>query len=321
MELPLTVRNAIEANAAAWQPSVLKNASSALTDRYKTVSGSGKNLVISEADAAVYAAVRMPATFGAVYSALKSSLDISGVECGSLLDAGSGTGACACAAAELCDLDEITCLEREKVMADLGIKLLSNCGSPLSAASWKRLDITKDETDIRADLVTESYMLNELKPEQRHKAIDKLWECTEKLLLLVEPGTKEGFEVIKEARSYLLKKGGHIAAPCPHENECRLDKNDWCHFTARIQRSRLHKLIKGGDVPYEDEKYTYIAVIRSPSYTSYSRVLRHPVTEKGRITLSLCSPDENRTVTVTKSSPIYKQARKVRCGDIIAEEM
>ena len=315
MECPASVRRAVEMRAAAWQPSVLKNTSADITRRYKSADKTGSRLIASDVDALVYSIVRMPATFAAVGAALGYALETADIMPQTMLDIGSGTGAAVWAAHELCDIKNAVCLEREGAMHRLGQELMSQCG--LSGAVWEDADITTDTKNRSAQLVCESYMLNELSPALREEVINKLWDSTQEILLLVEPGTPEGFDVLRQARSQLLEAGAHIAAPCPHEDICRISKGDWCHFTARVARSRLHKLIKGGDVPYEDEKFAYLALSRKDVMHGGARVLRHPVTAKGRVTLSLCEKDENREVTITKSSPLYKSARKAQCGDMI----
>ena len=44
----------------------------------------------------------------------------------------------------------------------------------------------------------------------------------------------------------------------------RLQPPDWCHFTQRLQRSRAHKQVKGAELPFEDEKFAYVALTRAP---------------------------------------------------------
>ena len=126
-------------------------------------------------------------------------------------------------------------------------------------------------------------MINEIKLQDRENVFDRLWNMADKMLLIVEPGTKEGFEVISHAREYFLAGGLHIAAPCTHENKCGLDKDDWCHFSVRVARSRIHKLIKEADVPYEDEKFSYIAIVKDDVTSDGMCILRHPDIRKGNI--------------------------------------
>ena len=160
-----------------------------------------------------------------------------------------------------------------------------------------------------------SYCLNELTESARKYAVERLWQSTQKLLLIVEPGTPEGYARILRARGQLIGLGADIAAPCPGAAECPLPEGDWCHFTARVSRSRLHKQLKGGDVPYEDEKFCFIAASRVGVSPCAARILRHPRVDSGRITLELCSGNGREQRVVTKKSPQFRQARKSAAGD------
>ena len=61
--------------------------------------------------------------------------------------------------------------------------------------------------------------------------------------------------------------------------ESRSDKNqaDWCHFSERLQRSRDHMIAKGARVPFEDERYAYVAVSRVPVvHPASARIIKPP---------------------------------------------
>lgn len=90
----------------------------------------GKRLLTEEREALAYAAVRMPATFGAVVKALDYALDAVDFVPKTVLDIGAGTGAAGWAAESLINLDSLVCLEREAVMLRLGQKLMRNSGIP-----------------------------------------------------------------------------------------------------------------------------------------------------------------------------------------------
>ena len=257
----------------------------------------------------------MPATFGAVSKALELSLECVPEErriFRTAMDIGAGTGAATLAASFVTDCGEFRCIEREPEMLALGRQLTER--SSISA-HWEIGDITKG-CNGSAELVMCSYCLNELAKPERAEAVKRLWDSTERLLLLVEPGTPEGYANIMAVREQLVSLGANIAAPCPHEKPCPLSAGDWCHFTVRVARSRLHKQLKGGDVPYEDEKFSFLAASREPVQPCPARVLRHPVINSGRITLKLCTSEELRECTVTRKDPRFKSARKSDAGDI-----
>ena len=136
------------------------------------------------------------------------------------------------------------------------------------------------------------------------------------MLLLIEPGTPAGYAHLREIRTLLLREGAHLAAPCPHENDCPLPEDDWCHFTCRVARSRIHKQLKGGDAPYEDEKFCYLALTRQQPIPAKARILRHPRIDPGKITLQLCTQEGLSTREIRKKDgPLFKTARKSDCGD------
>ena len=97
-----------------------------------------------------------------------------------------------------------------------------------------------------------------------------------------------------------------------------MPEDDWCHSTCRISRSKVHKMLKNGDVPYEDEKFSYISVSKEEfDDTSIMRVLRHPQIESGKVGLKVCTEDGIKDYVVTKKDKeAFKQARKIKCGEI-----
>ncbi|MGN0578863.1 MAG: small ribosomal subunit Rsm22 family protein [Ruminiclostridium sp.] len=316
MELPYELKQIIENEALKIKTSSLSAAAEAISEKYRSEKGDGSRIVTDKAEIAAYSAVRMPATFGAVSAALSYAKECADIEIRSLIDVGAGTGAAAWAFAEAFDeAERVICLEREVSMSSFGRKLMEEGGFPAECL-WKEFDISTDDITDKADLVTVSYMLNELNEKSRLRAVEKLWNAAEKMLLIVEPGTMAGFRNIIAARDFLISAGAEIAAPCPARCACPLSEEDWCHFTVRVPRTRLHKSLKGGDVPYEDEKFCYIAAVRGEAKPCKNRILRHPKIESGKITLRLCSGENITEQIVTKKSGgLFKKARKADCGD------
>ena len=153
-------------------------------------SGNSKRLLTTSKEATAYSLFRMPATYGAVYKALEHTFNLIEDEIHTMLDAGAGTGAASWAASELLDVNNIVCLEREKAMLELGEDLVKSSNlESLRKSKWLQRDLVKDNIEEKAELVIASYVLNEMKKDERMKVLEKLWNSTEKILLIIEPGT------------------------------------------------------------------------------------------------------------------------------------
>lgn len=324
MELPIELKSVIHKKLEDIDIKLLQKEAENISFKYRNESGKGSRLVTKEMEALSYSVVRMPATFGAVYTVLKNFFQVYASngnvnEIKSLLDVGAGTGTATWAANEFLDFEKSMCLEREDVMLNLGKMLMSESDNEeMKKVSWNKFDLIRDDIAEKADLVICSYVLNELSTEEREKAVKKLWNSTNKFLVIIEPGTPLGFSYIKSMREQLVKCGGYIVAPCPNSDNCLMPENDWCHATCRVSRSKEHKMLKNGDVPYEDEKFSYIVVAKERfEVDNIVRVLRHPKIEPGRISLDVCSFEGIKNVVVTKKDKeLFKKARKVNCGDL-----
>ena len=93
MEFPSELRFAIEQLMSGQDVRKMTASAEEISKRYRSESGAGKHLVSTERDTLAYAAVRMPATFGAVSKALELTFEQFGSDIGSVLDVGAGTGA------------------------------------------------------------------------------------------------------------------------------------------------------------------------------------------------------------------------------------
>lgn len=319
MELPVELRTMSERVAQGISGNEMAESARSLSHKYMAGSGTGKSLLTEEKEAVVYSLMRMPATFGAVASALEQICQVSDFVPRSLLDVGAGTGAGSWAANSYFLLDSIVCLERERAMEKVGKSFMEeSTEAVLKNANWIRIDLAEDfGGSYPSDLVIASYVLNEMNEADRLEVVEKMWENTKEMLLIVEPGTPVGSANIRSIRDYLLSKGAYMVAPCPHSDKCPVVGDDWCHFTCRVQRSKLHKLVKDGDAPYEDEKFSYIAFSRTPCKLPSGRIMRHPMVQKGRIDLTLCQGNgQIKQVGIQKKDgEAYKIAKKSVCGD------
>ena len=106
MELPVELRSLIEMELEKNKIKDLQKKSDNISFKYREESGRGKRLVTEDIEAVTYSAVRMPATYGAVYTALKNTFEVYKPSINSVLDVGSGTGAGTWAVSEFVDFKE-----------------------------------------------------------------------------------------------------------------------------------------------------------------------------------------------------------------------
>ena len=317
MKIPELLENAIEEKIKNVKLAELKQCANNLSEKYMKQERTGDTLLNTEIETLAYSIMRMPATYGAVYTALKNTLERIDSDIQSVLDIGAGTGAATWAISDLLEPNDIRCLEREPVMLEQG-KAFMKQNPNLRDVSWEYADIVKDNLDVRADLVVTSYMLNEIRPEERNNVIHKLIESSNHIIAIIEPGTPEGFKNIKEVQKIAIENGLHIVAPCTFQGICPLPDDDWCHSIVRMERTKLHKLLKDAELSYEDEKFSYIVISKEKCDNSGIRILRHPIIEKGKITLKVCHNGNIEKMVVTKKDKeLFKNVKKKKCGDNI----
>jgi len=322
MELPQKLRSAIENDLLALPERKLTGLAAELSQSYRTGRPQNRGSYFrSQEDVAAYAVFRMPATFAAVSYVIGHIKErYPDWQPKSLLDVGAGPGTVMWAvSAEYPEIEQITLVEREDFMIALG-KRLSGYSDTASVreAKWIKADIMEFHDPPVSDLVTASYVLNELPEDERPSFIKRLWEFTGELLVLIEPGTPAGFARIQEAREQLLAQGAQVAAPCPHGKACPLDDKDWCHFSQRLARTRLHRAVKEGELPYEDEKFSYLCMSRFEAKSINGIVLRHPQIRKGHIKVNLCTPEGlTSTVITRKAKELFRRARDLHWGSIL----
>jgi ribosomal protein RSM22 (predicted rRNA methylase) len=92
---------------------------------------------------------------------------------------------------------------------------------------------------------------------------------------------------------------------------------DWCHFAARVERTSMHRRLKGGTLGHEDEKFSYLAFARDPVTWPGSRIVRRPAISSGFVRLQLCvEGSELHDETVSRSRRgEYRMARHAHWGD------
>jgi ribosomal protein RSM22 (predicted rRNA methylase) len=318
-DLAEELRAALDHFAQGLNPAQVTKHVDALSSRYRAGGAATSPILSTTEQVAAYAIYRMPATFAAATAALReTAVARPGFTPKTLIDLGGGTGAATWAAASVFpSLTTITVIDHAADALRMGRSLATRATRPaLARATWRQGQVARDLP--RADLVVVSYVLSELSPQQQRAVAEAAAEAG-RVVVVLEPGTPDGYRRVLDARDVLLNLGGSVVAPCPHGAPCPLTGSDWCHFAVRVARSSLHRRAKQAQLGHEDEKFAYLAVDMNTDreYTSRSRVLRNPQKRKGLVQLALCNPDGTAvTKMVSKKHGVtYRSARNTEWGD------
>ncbi|MGI8879215.1 MAG: small ribosomal subunit Rsm22 family protein [Jatrophihabitans sp.] len=268
---------------------------------------------LRDVDAAAYGVYRMPATYAALRAALGqlAAADPSFAP-RSVVDLGAGTGAALWAVADLWpSISSLHAVEQDPAMTEVGRRLAA--AGALPDVDWQAGSVVAAALPA-ADLVIAGYALGELDAPDRDGVLAAVAADT---VVVVEPGTPRGFTNVLAARGALIESGRSVAAPCPHSDACPMAGSDWCHFAVRLPRSAAQRRAKGGELGYEDEKFSFVAASRRPVTPAAGRILRHPQRRTGHVGLRLCGADRatSDVIVSKRNKELYRSARKADWGD------
>ncbi|KAG2184542.1 hypothetical protein INT43_000451, partial [Umbelopsis isabellina] len=310
----------------------------------------GHTITYGGRETVAYVAGAMPATYAAIYNVLKELKErICGFEPKSMLDFGTGPGTAIWAAREHFKLDSCTGVDISEDMLRMAENLIERSGSTsfTGQTSFQRY-FSYNPKQPKTDLVVSAFTLGDTPSEAlRRSALESLWNQTGDVLVLIERGTPVGFQIIAQAREWILENNSnsqepvvHVVAPCPHDKPCPLFRGeplqpdrDWCHFSQRVERPKFLMKTKHSKVNIEDAKYSYVVLRRGPrpSVTnaeqedleteaySWPRLITPPLKKNKHVIMDVCSPEgEIQRMIIPKSQGKipYRDARKSAWGDL-----
>jgi ribosomal protein RSM22 (predicted rRNA methylase) len=308
----------LDASVARWLEG--RGAVVAQTAEMRRVYRAGENS--SGVDLAAYLVARAPATYAANVRVQKElALAWPDFAPQSLLDVGTGPGTASWAAVnQWADVKSVHQCEQDSQFADLASTL--NASSAVEVLQTSTLHCQSEAAlspDVKADLVVASYMLAELPITDMAGVALRLWARADQVLVLIEPGTPQGFERLRIVRKTMIGEGAFVIAPCTHQLSCPTTEGDWCHFKTRVQRSRAHMHAKQASVPFEDEAFSYLVLARTTLPQAGGRVVAPVKTSKISVTLPLCDGAGLHDVVIAaRDKSAYKRAKKTVWGDVWA---
>jgi ribosomal protein RSM22 (predicted rRNA methylase) len=320
-DLPAELKSALDAKLQGLSRIDAAGRAAVISQTYR--GGGGSGAIRTETDALAYALARMPATYAAVTASLNALREITpDFAPKTLLDVGAGPGTASWAAAEaFSSLLDFTLLDANRALRALALDL-GGGSTRLRAMTYQLGEARATLADAdAADLVVASYVIGEIRDSEQAALAALMWEKTLDTLVVIEPGTPAGYARIIALRAQLIAAGAHVAAPCPHDGQCPLTAPDWCHFTQRLPRSRVHKQLKSAELPYEDEKFAYVALTRAPVAQRPARVLAQPDVSKVEVTAKLCTAEGLVIARIPRrAKDDYAAARRWRWGDAVVGE-
>lgn len=276
-------------------------------------------IIYNRNESIAYVAHRLPSIYSTIYRVMNEiQKRIPNFEPKTVLDFGSGPGtSIICAKKIWNNIDNIIAIEPSNEMINISQQLLKN-----ENIQYKRF--LNENQKIEYDLVIGSYVLNEIELDSdRSRIIKNLWKMTKDILILIEPGTPLGFDLIREARSILLKQPkSNIIAPCTHHFQCPMIETSWCHFSVRYDRVKFQRITKEMTLAYGDEKFSYIVLSKKKhlNNNTLSRILYNIKKNKGHNILDLCKSNgkyiQRYTNTKKRAKIEYKFTRKLFWGDL-----
>lgn len=319
MRIPDYIQEYIEEKLKTVKLSNLLNTQRDITKNYKAEKVKQLN---EEEFILVYLLTRFGNIFQVIndiFTKLEDKFDFDNIK--TILDVGSGPGTVLFPLIEkLYNLEDITIIEKNRLFIKKFQELSKRSNNNiLQKAKVKTEDVTNYSFNLpKQDLVTASYMFNELSSENILNISNKLWNITDKLLVIIEPGSVKGFSNIKMIRDELIKKGAYVLSPCSHSNLCPMKDNDWCHFYKRIERTKIQRYLKEGTESFEDEKFSYIVLSKIPTVSHHKEViLRHPEYSKIGVKFNICSSEGIQEKTYLKREDDFKSLKKLDWGDFI----
>lgn len=291
-------------------------------------------------EALAYALARMPATFAANQRAFETLHQrypafFSAIK--TVADLGSGPGTASLALQHFSPIPRTYHLvERDRAMIALG-QNFSPAFPHTSTIHWHNHLLSNPNLPVPiVDLIILSYSLGELSSTQQSILLALAWAKIRHGLLLVEPGTSVGARTIQVVREFAHHQSATILAPCCHAGVCPLAQlsdqpASWCHFSVRVARSALARQIKQASQGWEDEPFSFLALLKpaSPLLTSLAtlpstagRLLDQPIKTSRGLTFRLCGPHAHQpsdlpTLLPKKILSTQPHFRRLKRGDLL----
>ncbi len=280
------------------------------------------------ADCVAYLALRFPATYAQIASALSQIKErIPAWQPKSVLELGCGPGSGIWAAKSIWQsITSAIGVDREQPFLTLAQELHYDSKMALQA-TWVKSDIVKwvsSEDTTKYDLIIIPNVLNELPEEERAFVIEKVSAKSSGLVVVIEPGTAVGYNIVREVARE-VEKTQHLVAPYV-DNTFVESETYWIHFSQRFQRPEFQRRIRQSmrdsslmASDWEDTKYSYVAWGNVPGEKAIWGLCIGRIEKlKGFLTVPVLTREGVTNARVLKRhKAIYNEAKNIRWGDTL----
>lgn len=329
--LPDRINDAISKTISEQQnPEWLKRAE-ILHNRYMTRDKSENQDYINDyADTIAYLALRTPATYAQIFGSLLQISELAPFfKPKSVLDIGSGPGTGIWAAKTVWDsIEDATCIDKNEHLLVTG-KEITNKANIIKNVTWKKWDSVKDDTLNlpMSDIVIVANVLNEMSDSQAKYLLDQAYNRCRFLMIIIEPGTSFGIDIIEKATRSFPNK---IVLIAPYiNNNFVIDKKTWLHFSQRFIRPEFQRRIRKrmrtdplSASDWEETKYAYLAIGKLPVENKiWGKVVGPTLKQKGFLEIPILTKDSITKIKVLKrNKKQYTFAKNIKWGDIVKNQ-
>jgi len=208
--LPATLAATLDRLTEGVSRNALARHAAAISQAYR--SGGNSAVIAGDTDALAYALVRMPATYAAVAACI-DTLQVARPDFSpaSMIDLGAGPGTATFAAAEaLPSLARFALTDTNERLHALAHVLMRG-SERLRGVQYKLSSVRAFLNGVDdADLVVASYVVGEFAEADRLALAELMWQRARDVLLIVEPGTPDGYQRIIAMRDRLIAEGAHV---------------------------------------------------------------------------------------------------------------
>lgn len=329
INLPPSVTETVSRILLRTDARTLSASARLLHDRYMTPDYTNNTRVQSSNDKLAYLAMRFPATYAQIYSALSQlSQRLPEWKPDSILDLGCGPGTGIIAATEIWpSIHRTTGIDREQYFLRIAEEITYNSKKTLSSG-WRQATLVQwMASDTNSyDLIIVANVLNEIPHSQREEIINACSAHATGIVLVLEPGTSSGFQIIQNTAKYVHGKKRLVA---PYIDNTFVESDDyWIHFSQRFQRPEFQRRIRQGmrenslmASDWEDATYCFVAWGNASGEKKLWGLSIGKVEKfKGYLILPVLTKDGILQARVLKRhKDIYNKIKYTKWGELIEE--